>query len=118
MIYVSEHDVFIKNPLEEISNISVKNNVYKNLEKGLLSFLVPDDFIDAQKNLKRNYKVGFLYDLLGNIYPSKGKEDKYKIISEKYHLWFTYRQFHNVIEEYEKDRNKYIYKRNILKQCI
>ena len=114
MLYVSEHDTFIKNPLEEIKDIRVKNNLYKNLEKGLISFIIPDDLLDKKKNTKRNYKVGFLFDIISQIYPSKGKEDKYKIISEKYHLWFTYRQFHNVIEEYEKDRKKYIYKRNIL----
>lgn len=116
MIYLHKYDRIITNPAEEIKEVEVKNYLYENLEKGLVVFLIPEDILNFGKNIKKNYKVGFLYDILTLTYPSKGKEDKHKIISEKYHLWFTYRQFHNVLDEYSESRAKYILKRSLLEK--
>jgi hypothetical protein len=117
MIYLADKDILINNPNQELS-IEIKNYLFENLKKGRCVFVIPEDFdqlvSDAKKH-KKNYKVGFLYDLLGVIYFDFGKEKKHEIISEKYHLWFTYRQFKTLIDEYEIDRNKYLLKRNLLK---
>lgn len=117
MIYLSDKDILIKNPNEQF-DIETKNYLFENLKKGRCLFVVPEDFdelISESKKHKKNYKVGFLYDLLGVIYTEYGKEKKHEIISEKYHLWFTYRQFKTLIDEYETNRNKYLLKRNLLK---
>lgn len=116
MLYLNEIKEKIKNPTNELS-VEVKNYLHENLKKGFCLFIVPEEFnllkSDAKKH-KKNYKVGFIYDMLGVIYADMGKEDKHKIISEKYHLWFTYRQFKTLIDEYESNRNKYLLKISLL----
>lgn len=107
MIILQQFDYVVENPNQEIKDAKIKKFIYDNLEKGLVIFSLPEKISVLDKNLKRNYKVGFLFDFISNVYPLKSKEEKYQIISDKFFLWFTYRQFHNVNEEYARDRDKY-----------
>lgn len=116
MLYLKELDTTIKNPNDEMS-LEVKKYLHENLKKGYCLFVVPSAFDSLKSNAKKhkkNYKVGFLYDLLTVIYAEMGKEDKHEVIANKYHLWFTYRQFKTLIDEYELNRNKYLLKIELL----
>lgn len=116
MIFLKEIQSIIKNPSDDLS-LEVKNYLYENLKNGLVFITIPVDFNQSSKDLKKhkkNYKVGFIYDMLGVIYPEMGKEKKHEVISEQFQMWFTYRQFKTIIDEYEKDRSKYLLKRNLL----
>lgn len=119
MIYLEQEKVFIKCPCEaEDLTKEILNYLRENLEKGYCVFVTPDDFNELEisnvKKHKKNYKVGFIYDMLTFIYPEYGKEKKHQIIADKYHLWFSYRQFKDVLDEYEQNRKKYIKKRDSL----
>lgn len=119
MIYLEKTDQYLRNPEHLKSgflSVEEKNYLYKNLDKGKCIFLIPEDIENADKKIKRNYKVGFLFDLLGNVYPGKNQTEKFQIISEKYHFWITHRQFRNILDEYQADRLKYLNKRSLL--CI
>lgn len=117
MIKILEKNIVITNPKQDIS-VEVKNYLYENLKNGDCIFKTPSDFdqvISNNKKHKKNYKVGFLFDLLGVIYADLGKEAKHEIIKTQYDFEFSYRQFKTILDEYEKDRNKYLLKRNLLK---
>jgi len=109
----------VKKP-EDIRNLDKKtsNIIFSNLDKGQCLFVVPEDFnhlkISKIKNHKRNYKVGFLYDALTVVYPDLDKGDKHKIIQDKYHFWFSYRQFKTILDAYEKDKRSYLENRKDL----
>jgi hypothetical protein len=119
MIYLPIQDVTIKNPVDVKCLPAVtRNYIYDNLDKGLMLFLIPDDLENTyhidEKKFKNNYKVGFLYDLILLIYPQKTKSEAHEIIDKKFHCWITYRQFYTIINDYSKDRKKYILQRNFL----
>ena len=119
MIYLPIQDLTIKNP-EDLKDLpaNIRNYIYDNLDKGLLLFLIPDDLENRyhtnEKKIKKNYKFGFLYDMIKATYPQKTKGDIHKIIDEKYHGWVTYRQFYSIIGEYENNRKKYLLQRDFL----
>ena len=121
MIYIPTLNKLIQNPNENL-NKQVKNFLFDNLDKGYVIFITPEDldnlpeFQNIAKNHKKNYKTGFLYDLLTVIYPDYSKSKKHQIISNKYHLWCTYRQMFNIISDYEAIRDKYLKNRKAL--CI
>lgn len=114
MIYVEKYNLTISNPKQEISDVAIKNHIHKTIEKGLLVFIIPEDIKDADKKIKRNYKVGFLFDFLSEIYPNYNIMEKYYIIKDNYHFWFTHRQFWNIYQDYKKDQSKYLLKRSLL----
>ena len=117
MIKILEKELMIKTPTQELS-IDVKNYLREHLKNGDCIFKTPvtfDSIIFEKKKHKKNYKVGFLYDILTVIYPEYGKEMKHSIISVQYDFGFSYRQFKTILDEYEKDRNKYLLKPNLLK---
>lgn len=119
MIYLEKFNITIKVP-EDINTleVSVKNYLYEKLAKGLVLFLIPEDLENTdfpdEKKIKKNYKVGFLNEALKIVYPLKNNNDVCNVISEKFHLWFTYRQYFTIIKQYEKDRKKYLFQRNLL----
>lgn len=119
MIRLKDQEVFIKCPCE-IDDLppSIKNSLRTDMDIGYSIFVIPEDLenseSDQAKNHKKSYKVGFLFDCLTVLYPSYGKEKKAEIISEKYHLWFTYRQFKNLLDEYESKREDYLKRRSSL----
>lgn len=112
MILIKEKAYTVSKPNQKLP-LEISNILFEDLEKGHSIFVVPEkfDFIDDAKNFKKTYKVGFLYDLLTVIYPAYNKTEKFNIIAEKYHFWFTYRQFKNIIDEYLLNREKYITKK-------
>lgn len=96
-------------------NKETKNEIYNDLEKGHCIFVSSsylkkhfDKSEQERKSARKTYKVGFLYDLLTEVYPDKNKTEKQKIISEKYGLEITYRQFKTILDKYEEDKSKYI----------
>lgn len=114
MIFIKNEEVYIKRPSDaEQLLTSIKNALRKDLEKGHSIFEVPARFDDPdverkdQKSNKQIYKIGFLFDLMGIIYPEYGKEKKFEIIMEKYHFWLSYRQFKTLLDIYEGNREKY-----------
>ena len=119
MLYLYESKTFVKNP-DEIDKLSpsIKEDLYKKLDQGLVLFVMPDEYSNtgysSEKKHKKNYKVGFLYDALLRIYPRMNKMEAHSIISEKYHLWITYRQFFTHVNEYEKAKPKYLIKPKML----
>ena len=121
MIYIPSLNKLIQNPNEHLTK-EVKNFLFENLDKGYVIFITPEDFDilpetgNVAKNHKKNYKVGFLYDMLTVVYPSYSKSKKHLIISNKYHLWCTYRQLFTIINDYTVNRDKYLKNRKEL--CI
>lgn len=116
MVYIKEFNYLITN-LEDDIPLEIKKHLYENLKKGYVYFKFPNDFDEEHPSLKRfkkTYKVGFLFDLLTKIYPAYGKEQKCYIISDEFQMLFTYRQFKTIIDDYEKNRNRYLYKRSSL----
>lgn len=109
MILLKESGYLVKSPKQKLPK-EISNILSEDLQKGYCIFIVPEkfDFVDDAKNFKKTYKVGFLYDLLSEIYPAYGKTEKFKIISEKYHFWFTYRQFKNITDEYFENRANFL----------
>lgn len=109
MIYIKEKDFLVKHPQDKLSK-DISNILYQDLQRGYAIITIPDRFdaMDKEKNVKKTYKVGFLYDMLTRIYPEMTKTDKYRMISERYHFWFTYRQFVNIILDYEASRELYL----------
>lgn len=121
MLLIPSTQFFIHKP-EDLKTLSVeiKNFIFENLEKGLIFLIIPEDLFlleiksnDSKRHIK-NYKNGFLYDALTIMYPSYSKEEKHKIISNKYHMFFTYRQFKSVLDEYNENKNAYLENRNNL----
>lgn len=115
MLLIPSTTFFIRQP-EDLSGLSVdlKNYIHENLKKGLIFLIIPEDLFlldmksnDSKKHIK-NYKIGFLYDALTIMYPLDKKEEKYKIISDKYHLFFTYRQFKSLLDQYNENKNAYL----------
>ena len=107
MIFIKEKDFLLKTPTE-VTTKDISNILVKDLEIGHCIFVMPNIFdgFDKPKNIKNAYKVGFLFDLLTEIYPTYDKTAKYNIISDKYHFSFTYRQFKNILDEYELYKTK------------
>lgn len=99
-------------------DFETSNIIFSNLDKGRCLFIVPEDFnylgIPKIKNHKKNYKVGFLYDALSIVYPDLEKGEKHRIIEDKYHFWFSYRQFKTILDNYEENRRAYIENRKEL----
>jgi hypothetical protein len=101
----------------EINNLNVatRNYLFEKLKLGLILFVVPEDFPEQQsKKHKNNYKIGFIYECLSIVYPDLNKTEKYEIISEKYHYFFTYRRFKDIYDEFSKSKTSYIQKRSLL----
>lgn len=121
MIYIPTLNKLIQHPEESLSK-EVKNFLFQNLNKGYVIFITPEDldFLpeagNVAKNHKKNYKIGFLYDMMTIIYPESTKTEKHEIISNKFHLWCVYRQFTSLYNEYFINRDKYLKNRKLL--CI
>lgn len=96
----------ISTPDQKISQ-SESQFLYENLIKGTLIFLIPERLEHLEKNHKRNYKLGFLFELFSRIYPDTTNTKKLEIIADKFHLWFTYRQSMNVLNDYELNKKLY-----------
>lgn len=118
MLYLKERKLLIKSP-SEINGLDVelKNQLYEDLKKGHVLFEFPFDFtFVANTNHWKNYKVGFLYDCLTLIYPDMGKTGKWEVISNMYHLFFTYRRFKDVLDEYNIRKREYLGDRKLLQR--
>ena len=122
MLLIPSTTFFIKQP-GDLNGLSVdlKNYIYENLKKGLIFLIIPDDLFlldiksnDSKKHIK-NYKIGFLFDALTIMYPHDKKEEKYKVISDTYHLFFTYRQFKSLLDQYNENKDAYLKNRNNLR---
>ncbi len=122
MLLIPRTQFFINQP-EELKDLpaEIGNFIFENLDKGLLFLVIPENLfcLDIKSNdIKRhikNYKNGFLYDALTIMYPSYSKEDKHGIISNKYHMFFTYRQFKSLLDEYNENKNAYLKNHNNLR---
>ena len=122
MLLIPNTQFFIRKP-EELNTLSVeiKNFIFENLEKGLIFLIIPEDLFSLEiesNDLKRhikNYKNGFLYDCLSIMYPGYSKQEKHEIISNRYHMFFTYRQFKSVLDEYNENKDAYLENRNNLR---
>lgn len=108
MIFIKEKKYTITNPKQKLSK-EINNILFKDLCTGQIIFFIPDQFdvIEDSKNQKKAYKVGFLFDMLTEIYPTYDKTEKFKIIADRYHFWFTYRQFKNILDQYELNKKSY-----------
>jgi hypothetical protein len=106
MILVKELKTLIYDYKQALASPELKSFFYKNLDKGHCIFLIPERF-NENNQMKKSYKIGFIFELLTVIYPSYGKEKKHKIIDENYHLFVNYRQFKNLLDNYEKSRKQY-----------
>ena len=95
-------------------NVIIKETKEESFERCINSMI--ETVKEMIEYHKKNYKVGFLYDMLTVVYPSYSKSKKHLIISNKYHLWCTYRQLFTIINDYTIDRNKYLKNRKTL--CI
>lgn len=120
MIYIPSLNKLIQNPDENLTK-EVKNFLFNNLDKGYVIFITPEDLDilpetgNIAKIHKKNYKVGFLYDMLTVIY-DYSKTKKHNIISNKFHIWCTYRQLFTILNDYNENRIKYLKNRKLL--CI
>lgn len=108
MILIKEKNYTITNPKQKLPK-EISNILFKDLSVGEVIFFVPNalDVIEDSKNQKKAYKVGFLFDMLTETYPTYDKTEKFKIIADRYHFWFTYRQFKNILDQYEVNKKSY-----------
>ena len=85
-------------------NVSTKNYIYDKLFRGLLLFYIPDKLKDEDRTIKNSYKAGFLDELLKEVYDEEvmNVANRYKVISEKYHLFYTPRMFNSLFKNYKK----------------
>lgn len=113
---IVNNNISITDP-SQIENLSVidRNYLFENLKLGLILFNVPEDFplVESKKH-KNNYKVGFIFECLSVVYPDLNKTEKFEIISEKYHYFFTYRRFKDIYDEFSKSKSSYIQNRHLL----
>ncbi len=117
MILIKEYNQVIENPIQfQDLSLEIKNHLVNVMDKGEVFFKFPKDFAGINnENKHRNiYKVGFLYDMLTECYPSMSKTDKHFIISSEYQFFFTYRRFKDVLDEYINDKRKYYKNRSLL----
>ena len=117
MILIKEYNQVIENPIKfQDLSPEIKNHLVNVMDKGEVFFKFPKDFTGIKnENKHRNiYKIGFLYDMLAECYPSMSKTDKYVIISNEYQFFFTYRRFKDVLDEYINDKRKYYKNRSLL----
>lgn len=111
------NNILIKHPKEiETLDVETKNILYSLLNRGLVVFVFPEDFknLNISSSHRFTYKIGFLYDVISLIYPDLGKTDKYEIVSEYYHFFFTYRRFKDKLDEYNSTKKKYLENRSLL----
>lgn len=108
MIVLKKFNLILEKP-SDFSKLKteVKNHIFENLDIGYCVFKIPD-FIE-NKSQKVNYKTGFLDDLLSILNPKISKKNKCEIISDKYHMMFTYRRYLDIIKDYNEDKKKYGY---------
>jgi hypothetical protein len=110
MIYIPELDLHISDVAEAAKDLKIQKYLRCNLDKGSCIIIIPER-LDAispdQKLRKKSYKVGFLFEALGTIYPGTEKQAKHKIIDQKYHMFITYRQFFTLLDFYESNREKF-----------
>ena len=81
-----------------------RNYIFNKLSHGLLLFRIPNKYDGLDKELLNSYKIGLLDELLKVVYGEEkmiGK-DRYKIISEKYHMLYTQRSFSTFIKKYKE----------------
>lgn len=85
-------------------SVSQKNFLYENLDKGNCVIKLPEFNSQFSKTeldyVRKAYKVGFLFDLLTEIYPNYNNMHKYKIIDEQYHLFLSHKR---LLDIYKKD---------------
>ena len=108
MIYLKEEDVYIKDPNGQFDELltEIKNYLRENMKNGLVLVVIPEHITD--KNRKREYKAGFLFELLSLVYPENTKTQNLEIISDKFHMFCGYRQFNNLLGPYEQKRIDFI----------
>lgn len=82
-------------------SVDVKNYLYGRLDKGLVLFIVPDEFNDKDKAFYKAYKAGFLSELLVEVYGGNLTKNKiHSIISDKYFMFNTRRNFDDLLKHY------------------
>lgn len=120
MLLIPDTNIFIKKPAEITSlPVPLKNYLFENLKKGHIFFVIPSDFKAIAedticKKHKKAYRLGFIFEALKLTYPDMNKFDKYEILSEQYHVFCTYRQFKNILDLYEENKETYFETRNNL----
>lgn len=109
MILIKEKDLLIKSADQKLTK-EITKMLYEDLNKGHSIIVIPARFdgVENEKIHKKTYKVGFLFEMLSEIYPNINKTEKYNIISEKYHFWITYRQFVNIILDFNQNKSMYL----------
>jgi len=111
MIYVDFQDVFIKDSKEyDTLQKNIKLWLREYLDKGMMIFKMPEDLSELSKEDKKAYKTGFLYEIMIIVYPEYTKTYIADVISEQYHMWFTYRQFSTFLNIFDEKREQFIQK--------
>lgn len=95
--------------MEDLSVVE-RNFLCANLLNGGFLIKIPEEIGISDKEPEKykkmsTYKVGFLYDLLSVVYPDMTVAMKFKIISEKYHLFLGYRRLSDIYKEYRKSKD-------------
>ena len=107
MIYIPEEEIYIEDPATfDVLTTKLRQFLFENLRIGQCIVKIPESITDKQQ--RKIYKVGFLNDMLERVYPDHTRTMNHQVISDEYHLWFTYRQFGNLIKPYEASRLDYI----------
>ena len=104
MIIDDKKNIIIKEPknFNEL-DVDLKNEIYEKLIRGLLLFYIPEKYKNEDRKIKNAYKAGFLDELYKQVYGDDGKaKERYELISEKYHLFYTNRMYNLYVSEYKK----------------
>ncbi len=103
MIVNDKGEVLLRSVEEyDSSPFEVRKHIYEKLELGLLILKIPDKFSAKDRTTKNAYKAGFLSDLYDKVYPSRPVKERYEMISERYHLFYTNRMFISFIQKYKE----------------
>ena len=107
MVYIIKEDsskFFLRGSVQ-FSNLGIRtrNLIYDRLRAGELLFMIPH-WVGSDEHDRKVYKVGYLMDLLREVYPEMNMKECYSVVSDKYHLFLTVRRMSSLYNEY-KERN-------------
>ena len=106
MIYLPKEEIYIRNPEQfETLTTKLKNWLRENMRLGRVIIEIPEEY--AEDHDRKLYKAKFLFDFLAAVYPENNKSENYEIIRSKFHMFFKYRQFSNLLNQYAEKKFKY-----------